>query len=176
MAHTGAAARVSCACFSRGAAEAPRERAPDPRRTRAADPDDIGASSENPEDAQDVDRRRRRTLVVDDDHDIAELVRLALTDEGYEVVIASNGSAALQETLASPFDLILLDLRMPVMDGWEFAREYQARQEPRAPVIVVTAARDAAERAAEIHADGYISKPFSLEELLAVVKHHLRQG
>ena len=111
--------------------------------------------------------------MVDDDHDIAELVRLALTDEGYEVVIASNGSAALRAMQTMPFDLILLDMRMPMMDGWEFAREYQAGPEPRPPVIVVTAARDAAERAAEIQADGFIAKPFSLEELLGVVRHHL---
>ncbi len=122
-----------------------------------------------------MDRRRIRALVVDDDHDIAELVRLALTDEGHEVVIASNGSAALREVQAAPFDLILLDIRMPVMDGAEFAREYQARPQPRAPVIVVTAARDAAERAAEVNADGYLSKPFGLDELLDLVNHHTRQ-
>src|SRR5688572_24948017 len=125
---------------------------------------------------QDVDRRRIRTLVVDDDHDIAELVRLALTDEGYEVVIAPNGSAALEEALASPFDLILLDMRMPMMDGWEFARAYLSRPEPRAPVIVITAARDAAERAAEIKADGHLAKPFSLEELFEVVSRHTGQA
>jgi len=123
-----------------------------------------------------VERPPKRTLVVDDDHDIAELVRLALTDEGYEVVVASNGSAALLAMETTPFDLILLDMRMPVMDGWEFARAFQARPEPRAPIVVVTAARDAGERAAEIDADGYISKPFSLEELLDAVKHHVRDS
>ena len=123
-----------------------------------------------------MEGRRIRALVVDDDHDIAELVRLALTDEGCEVVVTSNGSAALAETQASSFDLILLDMRMPIMDGWEFARAYQNQPEPRAPVIVVTAARDAAERAAEIQADGFLAKPFSLDELYEVVKSHMRQG
>lgn len=123
-----------------------------------------------------MERPPKRTLVVDDDHDIAELVRLALTDEGYEVVVASNGSAALLAIETTPFDLILLDMRMPVMDGWEFARAYQARPAPRPPIVVVTAARDAGERAAEIDADGYISKPFSLEELLDAVKHHVRDA
>ena len=123
-----------------------------------------------------MERPPKRTLVVDDDHDIAELVRLALTDEGYEVVVASNGSAALLALETTPFDLILLDMRMPVMDGWEFARAYQARPAPRPPIVVVTAARDAGERAAEIDADGYISKPFSLEELLDAVKHHVRDA
>lgn len=123
-----------------------------------------------------MDARRRRTLVVDDDRDIAELVRLALTDEGYDVVVATNGSAALQALLAVPFDLILLDMRMPVMDGWEFAQAYQATAEPRAPVIVVTAARDTAERAAEINADGFLAKPFSLEELFETVGRHVRRA
>lgn len=123
-----------------------------------------------------MDARRRRTLVVDDDRDIAELVRLALTDEGYDVVVATNGSAALEALLAAPFDLILLDMRMPVMDGWEFAQAYQATAEPRAPVIVVTAARDTAERAAEINADGFLAKPFSLEELFETVGRHVRRA
>ncbi len=92
------------------------------------------------------------------------------------MVITSNGSAGLQATLETAFDLILLDMRMPVMDGWELAREYRARPGPCAPVIVVTAARDAAERAAEIDADGYLSKPFSLEELLDIVDHHTRRS
>ena len=122
-----------------------------------------------------MESRRIRALVVDDDHDIAELVRLALADEGHEVVVASNGSSALAEAQSTLFDLILLDMRMPVMDGWEFARVYQSMPEPRAPVIVVTAARDAAERAAEINADGHLSKPFSLEDLLDVVNRHLRR-
>jgi two-component system, chemotaxis family, chemotaxis protein CheY len=122
-----------------------------------------------------VNGRRIRTLVVDDDQDIAELVRLALTDEGYEVVIASNGSAAIEAMQAAPFDLILLDMRMPVMDGWAFAEAYQSGPGPRAPVIVVTAARDAAERAAEINADGHLAKPFSIEELLDLVGRHVRR-
>ena len=116
--------------------------------------------------------RRIRTLIVDDDRDIAELVRLALTDEGYEVVVASNGAAALAELDANHVDVILLDMRMPVMDGWAFARAYRARPEPRAPLVVITAARDSAERAAEIDADGHLAKPFSLDELFEIVERH----
>ena len=115
-----------------------------------------------------------RALVVDDDHDIAEMVRLALTDEGYDVVLAANGSAALDASRHAPFDIILLDMRMPVMDGWSFAEEYRNRPGPRVPVIVVTAARDAAARAAEIDADGYLAKPFSLDELFAMIERHVR--
>jgi DNA-binding response OmpR family regulator len=122
-----------------------------------------------------VDPRPIRALVVDDDHDIAEMVRLALTDEGYEVVLAENGSEALAASLEAPFDIILLDMRMAVMDGWSFAEEYRARPGLKVPVIVVTAARDAAARAAEIDADGYLAKPFSLDELFAIIERHVQR-
>ena len=163
--------RVSCACFPpinerRGHVRAGRDSS-----TSVGGPG-IHRGTEVP---LDVNERRIRALVVDDDLDIAELVRLALTDEGHEVVIASNGSAALELALVTPFDLILLDMRMPVMDGCEFVRAYRTSPEPRAPVVVVTAARDAAERAAEINADGHLAKPFGLEELLAVVELHARR-
>ncbi len=69
-------------------------------------------------------------------------------------------------------DLVLLDMRMPIMDGWEFARRYRRGPEPHAPIVVLTAARDAAERAAEIDANGYLGKPFGVEELLTLVGHH----
>jgi DNA-binding response OmpR family regulator len=104
------------------------------------------------------------------------MVRLALTDEGYEVTLASNGSEALDASVDGPFDIILLDMRMPVMDGWSFAEEYRNRPGPRVPVIVVTAARDAAARAAEIDADGYLAKPFSLDELFAMIERHVRRS
>jgi len=114
--------------------------------------------------------------VVDDDRDIGELVRMALVDEGYDVVLASNGAAALDASQVQPFDIILLDMRMPVMDGWTFARTYRALPGPHAPVIVVTAARDASERAAEINADGFLAKPFSLDELFDTVSRHVRRS
>ncbi len=114
--------------------------------------------------------------MVDDDLDIAELVRLALTDEGFDVVTATNGAAALDVAHESPPDLVLLDMRMPIMDGWTFARRYRAEPPPRAPIVVMTAARDAAERAAEIDADGFLSKPFSLDELFGVIDQHVGGG
>jgi two-component system, chemotaxis family, chemotaxis protein CheY len=96
----------------------------------------------------------RRVLVVDDDPDIGEFVSLALADEGYDVTTALNGRAALGRAEERPPDLIVLDMRMPVMDGWEFARTYRERPGPHAPILVLTAARDAAERAKAIEADG----------------------
>jgi CheY-like chemotaxis protein len=112
-------------------------------------------------------------LVVDDDSDIAELVQLALSEDGYAVVTAPNGAAGLELAHEHPPDLILLDMRMPVMDGWTFAARYRAEPGPRAPMIVMTAARDAAQRAAEVAADGFLSKPFGLTELFEVVDQYL---
>ena len=115
-----------------------------------------------------------RVLVVEDDDGIRDLVDLVLTSAGYEVLTASDGAAALQVVGTVHPDLVLLDMRMPVMDGWEFARRYRAGPAPHAPIVVVTAARDAAQRAAEINANGYLGKPFDMAELLALVSHLAR--
>ena len=70
-------------------------------------------------------------------------------------------------------DLILLDMKMPGMDGWEFARRYAELPGPRPPIVVVTAAQDASRRAAEIAAQGYLAKPFGIDDLLEVIDSHL---
>lgn len=111
-------------------------------------------------------------LVVDDDQGIRDFVGMALTDEGYDVVTAPHGAAALELATARAPSVILLDMRMPIMDGWEFARVYRQRPGPHAPIVVFTAARDAQERAAQIAADGVLPKPFDLTELLTVVGRH----
>jgi CheY-like chemotaxis protein len=113
--------------------------------------------------------RTARVLVVEDDDGIRDLIDLVLSAAGYEVLTAPDGAAALDVVGRLPPDLVLLDMRMPVMDGWEFARRYRARPEPPAPIVVVTAARDAAQRAEEIDANGYLGKPFDVGELLALV-------
>jgi two-component system, chemotaxis family, chemotaxis protein CheY len=108
-------------------------------------------------------------LVVDDDQDILYSMDMALSDEGYEVLTASDGAEALAVLQQRVPTLILLDMRMPVMDGWQFARAYRRRPGPHAPIVVVTAARDAAERAAEIEAQGVLPKPFGIDDLLQTV-------
>jgi two-component system chemotaxis response regulator CheY len=115
-----------------------------------------------------------RVLVVDDDESILDFVREALEDEGFEAVTATDGAEALDLADRQPPDLILLDMRMPIMDGWEFARIYAERPGPHAPVIVMTAARDAADIATEIHAQGYLAKPFTLDDLLSLVEQYRR--
>jgi two-component system chemotaxis response regulator CheY len=110
-----------------------------------------------------------RILVVDDDTSIRSFVEMALDSEGYAVATAMNGAQALAVTGEIQPDLILLDMRMPIMDGWTFARAYRDKPGPHAPIVVITAATDAGERAAEIQADGYLGKPFDLDELLGLV-------
>jgi CheY-like chemotaxis protein len=114
----------------------------------------------------------RRVLVVDDDESIRELVDMALSSEGHHVMTAPHGAAALEAIAASPPDVILLDMKMPVMDGWEFARVYRQVPGQHAPIVVVTAAADAAGRAAEVAADGHLPKPFDLDDLFRVIEQY----
>ena len=114
-------------------------------------------------------------LVVDDDEVILESVGFVLTDDGYDVVVAANGKEALERIEQRPPCLILLDMRMPVMDGWAFAAAYRERPAPHAPILVMTAAHNSRSRAAEIDADGYLAKPFDVDDLLDLVRHYVPQ-
>jgi CheY-like chemotaxis protein len=108
-------------------------------------------------------------LVVDDDPDLREFLRLTLTSMGFEVTSAANGREALDVLEGYDPDLILLDMKMPVMDGWEFCRALE-RRDARPPIVVLTAAPDPACRAAEAHADGWLGKPFEYEDLEMAVR------
>jgi DNA-binding response OmpR family regulator len=107
----------------------------------------------------------KRVLVVDDDPDIRELLFTALEDEGFEVVPAGNGLEALAIIKTFRPDVIVLDLMMPVMDGWQFANELRARDED-IPLVLLSAARDLKTHAKALSAADIIEKPFDLSELL----------
>lgn len=113
----------------------------------------------------------RLILVVDDDPGIVGFLQLALADEGYHVRAAGNGREALASVADHRPDLILLDMNMPVMDGWEFTSQLrQCGPELRSiPIVVMTAARDAATRSREIGAQGYLGKPFDLDQLFHTI-------
>ncbi|MDE3077366.1 MAG: response regulator [Chloroflexota bacterium] len=115
-------------------------------------------------------------LVVDDDQTVLDAVSLALSGEGYVPHIAHSGKEGLQRLAVCKPALILLDMHMPVMDGWEFARQYYRQAGRRAPIVVLTAAANPAQRAAEVGAEGYLAKPFDLEDLLDVVAKYVREG
>ena len=112
-------------------------------------------------------------LVVEDDTSILDMVMQILRSEGYPVVGARNGVEGLAECDRRAPSLILLDMRMPRMDGWEFATALRARG-IASPVVVMTAADNAKRWADEVGADGYVVKPFEFLELLASVAKHRR--
>src|SRR3954454_6476057 len=111
-----------------------------------------------------------RLLVVDDDATIREMLDLVLSGEGYEVITAAHGAAALSLLDRMKPHAILLDMKMPVMDGWEFLKQYRQRPGAKVPVVVVTAAQDARRRAADVGADAYIAKPFAIDDLIRVLE------
>jgi two-component system chemotaxis response regulator CheY len=115
-----------------------------------------------------------RILIVDDDESIRQIVRICLTDEGFEVFEAPNGQVALNTLNELTPSLILLDLRMPVMDGWEFARRYEKMPGPRAPVVAFVAALNAEQDCADLDAAGILAKPFDLDDLLKAVRSLLK--
>ena len=106
-------------------------------------------------------------LLLEDETIMRETLRDYLMSEGYHVITASNGKAALDilDKVEMP-KLILLDMQMPVMDGWEFAVNLRERFTNPAPLIIMTAAVDADKRARDINAVDFIEKPLSLDELL----------
>jgi len=112
-------------------------------------------------------------MIVDDDESIREVVDVFLTGEGFEVVTADNGAIALEVARESHPDIILLDGFMPVMSGRDFLVAYKVLPEPRASVVLLTAASDSTDSFDLIPADGYLAKPFSLQDLLEVVERRL---
>jgi DNA-binding response OmpR family regulator len=118
-----------------------------------------------------------RILVIEDDKDIARLVELHLKDAGYEVDLANDGYAGLKLALSNKFDLIILDLLLPGMDGIEICR--RVRSAPAYTLILMLTSRSSElDRVLglEIGADDYLTKPFSIRELLARVKALFRRG
>jgi CheY-like chemotaxis protein len=111
-------------------------------------------------------------LIVDDDPSIRATISEILRLEGYPVQTAANGVEALEAIVRVHPSLVLLDMRMPRIDGWEFARRL-TEHGARPPIIVMTAARDARRAAADIGADAYLTKPFEIDQLLTQVAQHM---
>jgi DNA-binding response OmpR family regulator len=118
-------------------------------------------------------------LLLEDEHDVAELIRYNLTKEGYEVVVSGNGAEALRLAREHHPDVILLDIMVPQLNGWEVCR--RLKQDPALapiPVIMVTGRVDEGDKVLgfELGADDYVTKPFSPRELLARIRAVIRRG
>ena len=111
-----------------------------------------------------------QVLVVDDDAELRDLVTIALLDEGYQVVSASNGAAALGRVETYRPDVILLDVDMPVMDGPTFAERYHALPGPHAPIVVFSAGGNAHRWVQRIKAAAGIDKPVDLWSLADLLR------
>ena len=126
---------------------------------------------------KEVVRLVKRVLVVDDEHNLREMISSYLQNEGYETVEAANGDSAVQTVKNDQIDLVLLDIMMPEMDGYEALKEIRSIQK-KLPVIMLTAKTDEIDKIVglEMGADDYITKPFSLRELSARIKAVLRRA
>ena len=114
-------------------------------------------------------------LIVEDDSDIAEILRLYLEGAGYMVLTAANGAEGLEVLRTHDVSCILLDLMMPVMNGFDFLKQMRATN--NAPVIVLSARSQSADKmlSLDIGADGFITKPFDSMEVIAYVKAAIRR-
>ncbi|MFI3135756.1 MAG: response regulator transcription factor [Methylococcaceae bacterium] len=121
-------------------------------------------------------RTSKHILVIEDDPDIAQALELFLADEGYKVELATSGESGLAKLAVKPYDLLILDMMLPGIDGLEVCRRLRA-QPAYTPIIIVSSRSAEAHRIVglEMGADDYINKPFSLLELAARVKALIRR-
>ncbi len=115
-------------------------------------------------------------LIVDDDRRLAEVVTRYLERDGFSVTVAEDGAVGLEQALANPPDLVVLDLTLPTIDGFEVCR--RLRRHASVPIVMLTARADEVDRVAglELGADDYVTKPFSPRELTARIKAVLRRA
>jgi two-component system alkaline phosphatase synthesis response regulator PhoP len=119
-----------------------------------------------------------KILIIEDEHDVADLLAYNLSKEGYQPFVAHEGVTGLRRSQEFHPDLVILDLMLPGMDGWEvFRRLRKERETAHTPVIMLTARGDEADKVLglELGADDYITKPFSLREVMARIKTVLRR-
>ena len=118
---------------------------------------------------------KKRVLVIEDEVSISDIIRFNLTKEGYDVITAYDGRDGLEKALSQSPDLILLDIMLPYMDGFEVCR--RVREKSSVPIIMLTAKEEEVDKVLglELGADDYITKPFGMRELVARIKSNLRR-
>jgi len=114
-----------------------------------------------------------RVLVVDDDDELADVLRQALRESGYAVATVRHGAAALEVIGQIQPELILLDLTMPIMDGWSFVKQYRHRGNTVGRIVLLTGHPNVREISLSLGADAYVGKPFALAELLTTMQQQL---
>ncbi len=117
----------------------------------------------------------KKILIADDDENICELLRLYLEKDGFSTIVANDGGQAVAKVQMNNPDLILLDIMMPVLDGWQVCREI--RKTSNVPIIMLTAKGETFDKVLglELGADDYITKPFDTKEVVARIKAVLRR-
>lgn len=118
---------------------------------------------------------KKQILVVDDERSISDILKINLEKEGYLVLTAADGEEGLKLALREEVDLVLLDVMLPKMDGFEVCKKI--RQKSEVPIVMLTARSEEIDKilGLELGADDYVTKPFSVRELLARVKANLRR-
>ncbi|MQC27427.1 MAG: response regulator [Chloroflexi bacterium] len=126
-----------------------------------------------------AEERKRKIVCVEDEPEMIDLIKLILSRKGFEVLGANGGAKGLEMIRAEKPDLVLLDLMMPEMDGWQVYQQLKAREDTKdIPVIVVTAKAQNIDKVLGLHiakVDDYIPKPFSLQELVDRVDQVLKR-
>lgn len=122
-----------------------------------------------------MEQRKKRILIVEDERDIAEILKYNVEKQGYEAEVAGDGEKGLALALSGTFDLILLDVMLPKIDGFEICRRVRSRLET--PIIMLTAREEENDKilGLDLGADDYMTKPFSLGELISRIKANIRR-
>jgi DNA-binding response OmpR family regulator len=115
-------------------------------------------------------------LVIEDDAAIRDGIRSLLEDEGYRVLMAADGYQAIELAIARTPALVILDIGIPILDGYEVARQLRAAPEPHPPILVLSADGNTPAKAQQVGAYAYMSKPFNIDDLLGMVRIGLQCG
>lgn len=122
-----------------------------------------------------MEQKKKRILIVEDERDISEILRYNVIKQGYEAEVANDGEKGLALALSGTFDLILLDVMLPKVDGFEILRRVRSRLET--PIIMLTAREEENDKilGLDLGADDYMTKPFSLGELTSRIRANIRR-
>jgi CheY-like chemotaxis protein len=121
-------------------------------------------------------KRKPKILIVDDDVDLVQVMKGALESKLFEVIVAHNGKEGLQKVKDEKPDIVILDIMMPVMDGWAFAEQFNKDQVlAKTPVLALTSFSDSLGQPFPFQVSEYLQKPLKPRDLIAKVEEHLKK-